>query len=69
MAEQLVRKFDRRQWLATRDILARTTIFLDLRFWIGMSEEREHSYIELKRVAWFNLPLRTFTNEYKRRYP
>ncbi len=43
-------KFDRLEWLASKGFLSRTTVFLDLRFWIGMVEQRDSNHIKLRKL-------------------
>lgn len=50
MTGSFVRKFNRQQWLDSGSFLDRKTIFLDMSFWIGMSEGREPNFIELKEL-------------------
>jgi len=43
-------KFDKLQWLESKGFMSQTTIFLDLRFWIGMVEQRDANHIKLKKL-------------------
>ena len=52
MSEKLSITFDRSSWLRANGLLERKTIFLDLNFWITMSEGEKASYRRLERLLF-----------------